>query len=906
MTASRWYRYLRFWRRDVRADIDDELRFHFDARVEELIGAGMSAVAARARAIEEFGDVDEVRRGLREIDDRLARRRDRADWFEALRQDVVYSVRSLRKAPAVSLTIIVTLALGLGVNAAMFSLLDAIFLRPPPGVAEPDQVRRVWADRSSSRDINARRQAPDRYFWRGFDYLSFDAMRTALDGRAELALYQASLRLPLANGDDPPMAAVTSASSNYFKVLGARTQIGRFFSADEDRLDAPARVVVVSDAFWRRQLDADERVLGRTLTLGGKPYTIIGVAQPRFTGIDLDEVDVWRPLASRFAAASGGMPWYRNPNVNGFQVLFRLVHGAHESELAQRATAAIRAGRLTFFRDSTTSVRFGAINAARGPGQLDSSVQVATRLGGVALVVLIIACANVVNLLLARAVRRRREIAIRLTLGVSRGRLTRLLVTESVLLALAAVVAAVLAATWGGTLLRVLLMPEVHWAESPMNWRVAAFSTIAALAAGALAGLVPALQSLAPDLASTLKSGVRQGSTQHSRLRSMLIVVQVALSVVLTVGAALFVRSLDNVQSLDIGYTVDRLAFVSLRNGSLDTAAQRAQSDRLLAMAPRFARIPGVEKVAYTSIRPRDGIQFTSYFPDADTLSGRKPEGIYTLVSPGFFAATGTRLIRGRDFAEGVGPGDPFSVIVNEAFADALWPGGDALGHCIRFNDAGAQCATIIGVVQTAMLDAVTEDPSPHMYAQMEHSPLRSWGVGDVVLRVDPGRINGALTEMRAILRTEFPNASSSSTTMAAAMEPEYRPWRLGATLFTLFGLLALIVAGVGVYSSVSYGVSQRTHEFGVRAALGATTGNVLSQVLREGLRTVSIGVAVGIALALLAGRLVASLLYGVRANDLGAMTIAAIVLLAIAAAASLVPAWRAANADPVEALRAE
>lgn len=906
MTASRWYRYLRFWRRDLGADIDDELRFHFEARIEDLVAAGLSPQVARERALQEFGNVEDVRRGLREIDDRVARRRARTEWLDALRQDVVYSARSLYRTPAVSVTIVITLALGLGANAAMFSLLDSIFLRPPPGVVEPGQVRRIWADRSSARGPATRLQPPQRYFWRGFDYSSFDAMRTALVGHAELALYQTPLRLPLSDGEDPPTAAVTSASSNYFKVLGVRTEIGRFFSADEDRLDAPARVVVVSDGFWRRQLDADEHVLGRPLVLNGQPYTIIGVAQPRFTGVDLDEVDIWRPLASRFAGASGGMPWYRNPNVNGFQILFRLAPSAHESELAQRATAAVRAGRLVFLRDSTTSVRFGSINAARGPGELDSSVQVATRLGGVALVVLIIACANVVNLLLARAVRRRREIAIRLTLGVSRGRLARLLMTESVLLALVAVVAAVLAAMWAGTLLRVLLMPDVHWAESPMNWRVAVFSTVAALVTGGLAGLVPTLQSLSPDLANTLKSGSRQGSTQHSRLRATLIIVQTALSVVLVVGAALFVRSLDNVESLDIGYTVDRLAFVSLRNGSLDTAGQRAQSDRLLALAPRFGRIPGVEKVAYTSTRPRDGIQFTTYFPDADTLSGRKPAGIYTLVSPGFFSATGTRLIRGRDFVEGVGPGDPYSVIVNEAFANALWPRGDALGHCIRFNDLNTPCATIIGVVQTAMLDAIKEDPSPHMYAQMQHSPLRSWGVGDVVLRVDPGRIDAALTEMRAILRTEFPNTYSRSTTMAAAMEPEYRPWRLGATLFTMFGLLALIVAGVGVYSSVSYGVSQRTHEFGVRVALGATTGDVLSHVLADGLRTVGIGVAIGMGLTLAAGRLVASLLYQIKANNPGAMAIAALVLVTIAAFASLIPAWRAAKADPVEALRTE
>jgi len=902
MTASRWYRYLRFWRRDVRADIDDELHFHFEARIEELTSSGMSPREARARAIAEFGDVDEVRRGLREIDDRLARRRDRLEWFDALRQDVVYSLRSLRRAPAVSLTIIVTLALGLGVNAAMFSLLDAIFVRPPAGVVRPAEIRRLWSER---------RFSSGRQFWSGFDYASYDAMLASLGDKADLFSYTPPWPISMGIGEDPPKAEVSSANANYFRVLGIRPAMGRFYTAEEDRVDAPAAVVVVSDAFWRRRLDADPKVVGRSIELledrYGKPllrpYTIIGVTPPRFTGIDLDAAEVWRPIGS--GLPQGKAPWYRSPFVNGFQVVMRMSPDVREGELAQRATNRLRAGDVGYRKDSTTVAVFGAIVAARGPGKLDSSVQVATRLGGVAIIVLIVACANIVNLLLARAVRRRREIAIRLTLGVSRSRLVRLLVTESILLALAAAAAAAIAALWGGALLRHLLTPEIHWADSPLNPRVLTFAGLAAITSGFIAGLVPALQTLSPDLTNALKAGAREGTSRPSRLRSSLIVVQAALSVVLVVGAALFVRSLSNVESFDIGYTVNRLAFVRLANAALDSTAKRVQSDRLLAMRERFERIPGVERVAYTSSRPIYAIQFMDYAPDADTLAHKKPPGIYTAVSAGFFAATGTRLLRGHDFSPSPGPSDPYGVVVNQAMAEALWPHEDPIGRCIRFEKSPV-CATVIGVAQTAMLTEVREDPSPHMYVQLDHMPFRGWGVGDIVLRVDPSRTTAVLNEMRSMLRNEFPNVYSRSTTMAASMEPEYRPWRLGATLFTLFGLLALVVAGVGVYSSVSYGVSQRTHEFGVRAALGATTSNVLSQVLGEGLRTVAIGVAVGVALALAAGRLVASLLYGVKANDPGAMTIAAIALLSIAAVASLVPAWRAAKADPVEALRAE
>ena len=902
MTAARWYRYLRFWRRDVRADIDDELRFHFEARIDELGALGMSAEAARARAVEEFGDVDEVRRGLREIDDRLARRRDRLEWFDALRQDVVYSVRSLRRSPAVSVTIIVTLALGLGVNAAMFSLLDAIFVRPPAGVARPAEVRRLWNERTFSSGTQ---------FWPGFDYATYDAMSAALGDQADLFSYNHPVLTAIGSGEVPPKANVSNANANYFRVLGVRAAMGRLYSTEEDRVDAPALVAVVSDAFWRGRLDADPQVIGRPIEISDgqygrntlRRYTIIGVTPPRFTGIDLDAVDIWRPIGA--GLPNGKNPWYRSPFINGFQIGMRLASRAPEGELVQRATNRLRGPGIGYRSDSTAVARFGSIVAARGPGKLDSSVQVATRLGGVAIIVLIVACANIVNLLLARAVRRRREIAIRLTLGVSRSRLMRLLVTESTLLALAAAVAAAFAALWGGTLLRRLLTPEIHLAESPLNLRVLTFAGIAALASGIVAGLVPALQTLSPDLTDSLKAGAREGSSRPSRLRSSLIVVQAALSVVLVVGAALFVRSLSNVQSFDIGFTVNRLAFVGLANSGLDSIARRAQSDRLLALRDRFSRIPGVERVAYTSMRPKYGISFVDYTPEADTLAHKKPGPIFSAVSSGFFAASGMRLLRGRDFSPTPGPNDPYGVIVNQAMANALWPDVDPIGRCIRFEKSPT-CARIIGVVQTALLTEVEEKPAAQLYVQLDHMPFPGWGVGDVVLRVDPHRMTAVLNEMRAILRTEFPNVYSRSTTMAASMEPDYRPWRLGATLFTLFGLLALIVAAVGVYSSVSYGVSQRTHEFGVRAALGATTGNVLSQVLGEGLRTVAIGVVVGITLALAAGRLVASLLYGVKANDPGAMAIAAIVLFAIAAVASLVPAWRAAKADPAEALRSD
>lgn len=585
-----WYRYLRFWRRDVPGDIDAELRFHFEARIEDLIARGLSPDAARAEAVEEFGDVDAVKRGLREIDERVARVRDRAEWFDGVRKDIVYAARSLRRTPAVSLTIILTLALGLGINAAMFSLLDVIFLRPPAGVAHPEQLRRLWVQRGSS---------TGREFIQGVDYTSYEAVAATMSAGAQSVAYSAPQALSLSNDEHPATAVVSGVTNSYFDLLGVRPAIGRFFSVDENRLDAPALVVVISNGFWHRHFGGDPEVIGRSLSIADgqygstrlRQYTIIGIAPPHFTGLDLDAVDVWRPIAAG-QQPFDGKPWYRNVNVNDFDMVVRLVPGANQTELAQRATARLRGPGLWFRQDTLALAKLGSIIAARGPAEIASSEQIAARLAGVAIIVLIIACANVINLLLARAVRRQREIAVRLALGISRSRLLRLLVSESLMLSLLAAVAAVLAAWWGGALLRTYLMPDVHWGESPMHWRVFALALGTAVVCGTITGLIPALQSLTPDLTSALKAGARDGVVHRSRLRPTLIVVQAALSVVLLVGAGLFIKSLNDARAKDIGYAVDRLAFVELRNGAADSAMRALQSQRLRELQPQIASIP--------------------------------------------------------------------------------------------------------------------------------------------------------------------------------------------------------------------------------------------------------------------------------------------------------------------------
>jgi predicted permease len=442
-------------------------------------------------------------------------------------------------------------------------------------------------------------------------------------------------------------------------------------------------------------------------------------------------------------------------------------------------------------------------------------------------------------------------------------------------------------------------MPEIQWADDPIHWRVLLLGVGAALLAGVAAGIIPALQSRAPDLTRSLKTGTRGGGAARSRLRGFLVATQAALTVVLLVGATLFVQCLHNVKARDIGYTVDRLAFAAVSQGN-DTVRRAEISNRLLAMQERLAAVPGVERVAYTSMRPKWGIQFTSFF--AEGVDG-KQSSFFNAVSPGFFAATGTRILKGRDFTGATGEQ---AVLVNQTMADSLWAGAEALGRCLRFNTTGAPCYTVIGVTQTALVLGLEDKPEPHVYVPLANPPSKGWGVGDVVFRMDPERLTTSLATIKEMLKVEFPGATVSTNTFAASMEPEYRPWQLGATLFTMFGVLAAIVAAIGVYSSVSYAVSQRTHEFGVRVALGATWKRIVREVVSGGLRTVFVGVIAGVLLALASGRLIASLMYGVSPYDPVSMVIASAVLLGAATLACLMPAWRAGRSDPVSALRSD
>lgn len=898
MAEAAWRRYLRFWRPSIDADLDDELRFHFDERVGALVASGLSSDEARRQAEREFGDVHVVRRDLREIDQRVHAKQRRVHRWEAWRQDFGYAARTLVRMRGLSLTIVLTLALGIGINATLFSVLDRVFLRMPAGVRLPAELRRLYWTGLANGDVPSAFAA--------FSMPIADAVNDALRGHATTTVYRNETER---FGDESERTTVvTLTGARYFSLLGIHPAFGRFFSPDEERLDRIPPVAVVSQRFWSRRFGGSlADALGQTIVLGKQRYTVVGVAPRDFTGVDLDATDVWLPLGTMGEGWQGSQPpWYKAPRLLAFQLLARPVRQEDAGQLEARATVGARRGFAGDKWRDTTRVLSGPLIAARGPETRNQEVSISIRLGGVALIVLLIACANVANLLLADTVRRRREIAIRSALGISGEGIARLFLAQSVLLALGAGGAALIAAIWGGMLLRRLLFPSIHWATGFADWRVAGFTLVVTLVTGIVAGLTPALRATQTDVSQTLKTGGREGSVHRSRTRAVLVVVQAALSTVLLVGAALFVKSLHAVRALDLGYDVERLVFVSVHaqapDGPASTAAVAAE---LPDVMERLARVPGVERVALSNMLPMYSLSFTTlYYANGDTLPYWKDgaPGI-TAVSPEFFATTGMRLLRGRGFTEhdvlagGV-------AVVNQVLAHSTWPHEDALGKCIRRASPTAPCTTVIGIVEDARRTRLIEDPVRQVYLPLPRTGADAWGT--VVVRVPPSRAAAVELAARREVPAVLPGARVEVLRMANILAPQYHPWELGATLFTIFGFLALIVAAVGIFSTLIHEIGQRRHELGVRAALGAGVTDIVRLVVGDGVRVVMVGATLGILLALAGGKLIASLLYGVAANDLSVFVLVAVVLLAVGTLASAIPAWRASRADPLEALRAE
>ena len=884
----------------IEQEIDAEIQFHLEQETAGLIARGLSPEAARVEARRRFGDLGRTRAELERIDRGRRIKQKRVSRLEDLSQDFGYALRGFRRQPGFAGVIMLTLGLGIGANATMFGLLDQLLLKPPPHVVDPARVARLQISESE----------PGMGSWtnESMAWLTYTDQRDHATYYTEIAAYFTQQEMPLGRGPEAGKVRVVLATPSYYRLLGVGPALGRFYDDSEDRPDAALPLAVLSWQYWQRTYGGARDVLGKQLQLGGQRYTVIGVAPSGFNGVDLNAVDLWVPFHAGARDVMGSGDWRNTYGWQWLKVLTRLKPGmtrAQASDEAQRIQRAAVAQVPEVDHAARTALvplrgfERGAVSHARE--------KVALWLASVALVVLLIVCANVANLLLARAARRRREIAVRLALGVGRGRLVRQLLTESLLLALGGGVLGLLLARWGGDTLRATLVPDVRFVAGTLDWRIVAVTALATLLTGVLTGIAPALQASRPALTSALKCG-GEAASPRSRIRTGLLAAQACLSLVLLVGAGLFVRSLWRVVHTDIGYDPRNVivADADLRLAGFDRAGQLAFMDQALE---RMRALPGIEHASLGINSPFWTMNSTRFrLTDRDSTP-RHPSGgpYYNGVSPDYFATLGMRLVRGRGITDADRAGTAQVMVVNQHLAAFYWPVGDPLGKCVKLGEDSLPCATIVGVVANARVNEIQEAPRAMYYVPLAQSAARGLSRDRILFlraQLEPASLFPAVRRVFHELAANLP--APNIRTFQSQIDPEIQPWRLGAVMFGVFGGLALLVAAIGLYSVMSYTVAQRTHEFGVRSALGASPRRIVRSVLRDGLRVVLAGMAVGLAISLIGGRFLAPLLYQTSVRDPLILLSVASVLLLAAVAAILIPARRATRVDPLEALRSD
>ena len=899
--VRRLFRLALRWPALARADVDREIEFHLRERVEQLVAAGMSPTEARIEALHRFGDVEHARATLGAAAARQSARLDLRDRFSVLLDDLRYVFRTLTRSRAFTITVVLTFALGIGANAAMFGIIDRLLLRGPEYVVAPERVRRLYVttiDDAQRQETNA-----------GFGYVSYAILRDQSRTLERVAAY-APIELTFGTGAQAERLRASYATWDFFPLLGVHPLLGRFFSADEDRPPTGQRVVVLGRDFWQRGFGGDVTVLGTSVRLDGESYTVVGIAPHGFTGADLARVDAWIPMSLVRTTPDWPTTW----SAEWLRIVARLKAGTTPDAASAEATRIYRAN-YSGHDKGLAAAQLGFRPTSRNQGGSERpEASVARWLAGVSIIVLLIACANVTNLLLARAMRRRREIAVRLAIGISRTRLLRLLVAESLILALAGCFAGLVLAYWGGALIRTLLLPNVAWDSSPVDGRVLVVALLLTVTTGVVVGLIPALQMGQLDLTGSLKTGSHQAGAQRSRLRSSLLFGQSALSVLLLIGAGLFVRSLLNVRSLDLGFQPDRVLSADFAWGSIgnvtperlrqEKARRRAVLERAVE---RLRETVGVEQAAIAVGTPF-GNSFSGVYlraPGHDSISDVSGGGPYvSAVTSGYFETTGMRLLDGRAFTAADRAGSERVVIVNAPMAKVLWPGERAVGKCLQIFSDTLPCARIVGVVAEARRFALREPSAMQYYVPFG----QEIGIGGSVLFVRPsGDLDAFVPVLRRVLNEIDPNiAYVRIGSMQNNIDPLVRPWRMGATLFGIFGALALAIAAIGLYGVIAYMVAQRTQEFGVRLALGATTRRILTLVLTRGMAVSVAGLVAGLVVALYAGRFLEPLLFETSGRDPVVLGGAMFVLLGVSMLACLLPARRATRVDPVIALRAE
>jgi putative ABC transport system permease protein len=871
-------------RSQVESELDEEVAFHLEMRTEKLIGSGLSPAAARARAVHEFGDSSELRRDLVGREAGTERRRMWRWWIEDVAQDVRFALRSFRKNPGFAGIGLATLGLGIGAAVAMFTVVNAVALKPLP-YADPDRLIAVLPGQNANMALadEIRERSPSLAASTGLSIWGL-----TLTGRGDAALLNAQF-----------------ADAEFFQVFGVTPAVGRPFRAEE-REPSASDVVILSHSLWQGRFGGDPEVIGQRIDLSGYGHDtreVIGVMPAGFEAPltpGASPIDVWGPLSRhRERTVTTDSTWYVNAIVG------RLAPGA----TVERAAAEIRAAMAVIRAEHGNVISEESVRSAGAMSLLDSMVgevrgTLLILLSAVGLV-LLLACANLANLLLARGERRRQELAMRAAIGGSRGRLLRELLTESIVLALLGGLVGVGVARLILALLRVSDVSGLPRAETlPLDPGVLGFALVLSLGSVVAFGLIPALR-VTGDLRPELGSGGRaHGRTRAGRrVGAALITVEVALAMILVTGAGLLLTSLWELRSIDPGMDVTDVLAVEIAPPTSTYDGERAGLLHT-EVRERLSALPGVRSVGAIHLLPftNDNWAFPYLAEGHDPPSdGPLPSANFRVVTPGYFEAVDIPLLAGRAIDETDRAGAGHTMVINRSLASELWPGEEAVGRTI--NVFGSEPFQVVGVVGDSHQQALDVAVRPEMYVASEQ-----WRVTGVTMMletdVDPRDLIGPAEA--AIHGIDRDVAITANRPLADVLGESMRQRSFFASLLTLFGLLALVLGAVGIYGVMSYAVGARLPEFGIRLALGAAPGEVVRGAVSSGLPHVALGLAIGLTGSFALTGLLAGMLFGVGPRDPLTLAAAALVLGSVALLASWIPARRVSRLDPASVLRGE
>jgi putative ABC transport system permease protein len=796
-------------------------------------------------------------------------------------QDIRYGIRVLAKAPGITAIAILTLSIGIGANTAMFSVVNAVLLRPL-AYHQPERIvtlASLWQKSGRHGQVSA----PDFHDWHD-QSTSFDSMAYYEDDECSAA-----------SAAQSEYAHCAQVTPEFFQVFQLQPAAGHFFSEAEQSSGA----VIISHAYWQQHSAGERNVIGQTIRVFDRSLSIAGVAPAgfRFPG----NTDLWIP-------ANAVVPETPSRSAHNYRVIARLKPGVTLGEAQAEMTTI--AARLAQQYPSSDQGKSAAVVLMRDEMVSNVRLTLYLLLGTVALV-LLIACANIANLLLAKATRRKREIAIRTTMGASRSRIVRQMLTESGLLALTAGGLGLLIAIWVSALLVRLAPSDIpRLDEIGLDWRVLAFTFSAAAISTMIFGIAPALHATGVDLNQALQQSAARGASSRGarRLHGALIIVEVAISVVLMTGAGLLVRSFDALLKVQMGFSTEKIMVMETDVSAADLESSRRATQLYKQFLARVSTISGISSAAGIRGLPgqasSDGTYWIDRLPPESEWNRGGPQAVMSVVTPGYFRTLNIPQLRGRDFSDRDTFDAPFSALINEALAKQAFPNQDPIGHVIYCGLDSLQPMTIVGVVGDVRQFGPAVQPWPEIYMPYEQHPRPSTALSFVFRTSLPaGAVSGTL---RDTLRTISPGVPAKFSTIEAEFSESVAAPRFRALLVSAFALLALVLAMAGIYGVMAYSVAERTREIGIRMALGSQTSGVLRMIVAQGMQLVGIGLGVGLVGALAATRVLTSLLYGVKAIDPATFLCAFAVLLCVAFVANYFPARRATRVDPMVALRYE